>query len=376
MTCRISRSFIGTLTLAFLVCAFSTEHAESSIKGDPKTDPFWHRFMLFVGADGGYQYTSSDAAAELSKNGYQLDAKGLVSYSWKDVTVDGGGGWFYNYGVGNASGGTVLRDRLTMKAGFARLAGRYRFTPRWEAGLLNHILFGADTRFQTTLAAEKNVNWLTGVEAVYRIPFKFPVQLSGAFLTDVTIPDRQVYQFLFGVQVGFPFLTYPKEATPTPTPTPTPAPTAVPSPTPTVAPPVTVIIRTYSFDLQRIQFDFNKADIRPVSMPMLQELGGFLAQHPDAWDKLTVEGHTDNRGTAAYNQGLSERRAENVRKVLIAQGVKESSVTSVGYGLSKPLLRENTREARRQNRRVEFKVEGIHKPDLVDEFFRKLNRKY
>jgi outer membrane protein OmpA-like peptidoglycan-associated protein len=362
----------------------SAAHAQSSAKGDPEKDMFWHNLYLFVGGDVGYNYISTNDAAELNKHGYQLEPKGLLSYSWRDITADVGGGWLFNRSIGNASSGAVLRDKLTMKAGFARVAGRYRFTPHWEAGLLNRVLFGADTRFQTTMAQEKKVNWLMGPEVVYRIPFRFPVQLSGAFLTDLTVSSRQAYQFLFGVQVGFPIF-YGAEKKPAPAPTPepaplaTPEPTVIPTPAPTPTPQVILVpsvTRIYSFDLRRIQFDFDKSTIKPQSMPLLEELGSFLAKHPDAWDKLSVEGHADNTGPAAYNQKLSQARAESVRGVLIGQGAKESAVTAVGYGLTRPLVKENTREARRRNRRVEFHIEGVHQPQLMDEFFRKLNLNY
>lgn len=363
-----------------IAITFWAAAAKAAEKGDSENDPFWRRLFIFVGGDGGYNYISSHATDELNKHGYQGDAKGFLSYSWTDFTVDAGGGWIYNRSEGNASAGAVLHDQLTTKAAFARVAGRYRFTPQWELGVLNHILFGADTRFQTTLAQTKKVNWLPGVEAVYRIPLNFPIQLSGAFLTDATISGRQVYQILIGVQVGFPLLGPPekKEAAPAPTPTPTPEPSPTPTPVaaPVCTPPPPVVTRSYVFDLKRIQFDFDSAKIRSHSMPMLKELGDFLAGHADAWEKLTIEGHTDRWGPVPYNQRLSERRAESVRSALITQGVKESSVRTAGYGLSRPLVDKNTKEAWQKNRRVEFKVEGIRQPELFDDFFRRLNLEY
>jgi OOP family OmpA-OmpF porin len=70
---------------------------------------------------------------------------------------------------------------------------------------------------------------------------------------------------------------------------------------------------------------------------------------------LTIEGHTDNIGTAQYNQDLSERRAEAVRKSLVTDyGVPESRLTSKGYGLTRPVETNATPEGRAHNRRVEL----------------------
>jgi outer membrane protein OmpA-like peptidoglycan-associated protein len=384
------KSFLGLIICCVFAATYPTVlRAEGSKKGDPVSDPFWHRLFVFVGGDGGYHFLSSNDAAELSKHGYQIDAKGLLSYSWKDVTADVGGGWLFNSSVGHASSGTLLRDKVNMKAGFVRAAGRYRFTPRWELGLLNHVLFLADTRFQTTQPISNHVNWLFGPEAVYRLPFDFPIQFSAAFLTDATISGRQLYQVLLGVQVGFPLMG--PISTPTPVPTATPTPEATPTPPPTPTPPatptpppvpspitvtVTVPVKTYSFDLQPIQFDFASARIRPKSMPMLKKLGAFLSEHSKGWEKLTVEGHTDRRGTAEYNMRLSRQRAESVRKVLIDEGVKESAVSAVGYGFTRPRVDKNTKEAWQKNRRVDFTLEGIKDPEPIDAFFRDLNREF
>jgi outer membrane protein OmpA-like peptidoglycan-associated protein len=367
------------LLFAFLLVFSATF---SPAIGGPAEDPFLNRLILFVGGDGGFTYISTKDTSELSRKGYQLDAKGLLSYSWSDITLDAGGGWFYNRTKESAGSGAVLRDSLSMKAAFAKVAGRYRFTPYWEAGLLNHILFGADTRFETAPSQEKNVNWLIGLEAVYRLPVSFPLQLSASVMTDVTIPNRQVYLVLVGIQAGLPIYT-PPTPTPEPTATPTPEPTATPTPEPvaTATPlptptPMPGITRTYVFNLHQIQFEFDSAKLHPASMKMLKNLGSFLAKNPEAWGKLTVEGHTDRIGTAEYNMRLSQKRAQNVLAILLSEGVKSSSVEAIGYGFSRPRVDAKTKSAYQMNRRVEFKLQGIQKPEIMDRFFHKMNDDY
>ena len=70
-----------------------------------------------------------------------------------------------------------------------------------------------------------------------------------------------------------------------------------------------------------------------------------------------IEGHTDSSGDAAFNQQLSEDRAEAVKAEAVANGANPDKIKTVGYGESKPIADNSTREGRAQNRRVEIKVE-------------------
>jgi OOP family OmpA-OmpF porin len=104
---------------------------------------------------------------------------------------------------------------------------------------------------------------------------------------------------------------------------------------------------------QGIFFDVNSDRIRGESTPTLKEIGDMLAQHADL--KLTIEGHTDNTGTAAGNQSLSERRAAAVRQYLIDSfRIDGGRLTSAGFGATKPVASNDTPEGRQNNRRVEL----------------------
>lgn len=71
---------------------------------------------------------------------------------------------------------------------------------------------------------------------------------------------------------------------------------------------------------------------------------------------MSIEGHTDNRGGAAYNHGLSQKRAASVVKWLVSHGIEAGRLTSVGYGQERPLDSNATDEGRQNNRRVEFHI--------------------
>ena len=103
-----------------------------------------------------------------------------------------------------------------------------------------------------------------------------------------------------------------------------------------------------------ILFDFNRADLRPESKSTLRTLANNFRQYPD--EVITVEGHTDNVGSADYNQGLSERRAHSVRSYLIDEGVASSHIEARGYGESRPKATNSTPEGRQLNRRVEIHI--------------------
>src|SRR5258706_15116543 len=84
-----------------------------------------------------------------------------------------------------------------------------------------------------------------------------------------------------------------------------------------------------------INFDFNKADIKPDSQPIIEQILKLLKNNPGL--KLAIEGHTDNVGTPAYNKQLSDARARSVMVALTAQGVEAQRLTATGFGQERPV---------------------------------------
>ncbi|MEA1866807.1 MAG: OmpA family protein [Thermodesulfobacteriota bacterium] len=106
--------------------------------------------------------------------------------------------------------------------------------------------------------------------------------------------------------------------------------------------------------LRGINFDFDKSDIKPEFVPVLDEAVGILKKHPDT--KVIIEGHTDWTGTEKYNMGLSERRATSVCNYLVEKGISQNSLETVGYGEADPIADNHTQEGQSMNRRVVFKI--------------------
>ncbi len=103
-----------------------------------------------------------------------------------------------------------------------------------------------------------------------------------------------------------------------------------------------------------ILFDINSFALKTQARENLRSMADILNKYPDT--ELLIEGHTDNTGTAEYNQKLSEQRAGSVADFLKSVDVKESRMSLVGHGLTMPIADNNTADGRTQNRRVEIAI--------------------
>ncbi len=101
-----------------------------------------------------------------------------------------------------------------------------------------------------------------------------------------------------------------------------------------------------------INFDVDKATLRPESMGTLNQIKAILTANPDL--KFEIDGHTDNSGAAAHNLTLSQQRADAVKVQLVGMGIASTRLTTKGFGDSKPLASNDTPEGKANNRRVEF----------------------
>ncbi|MCF8379139.1 MAG: OmpA family protein [Bacteroidales bacterium] len=106
--------------------------------------------------------------------------------------------------------------------------------------------------------------------------------------------------------------------------------------------------------LRNVFFDVGKFTIRPASAPELERLFKLLNELPRL--KVELSGHTDNTGSEAINQKLSENRAKAVVEYLVKKGISTDRVVYKGYGSTEPVADNNTLEGRQLNRRTEFKI--------------------
>ncbi len=101
-----------------------------------------------------------------------------------------------------------------------------------------------------------------------------------------------------------------------------------------------------------VYFDYDSSEIPQRYLEVVSANASYLVKYPTA--RVRLEGNTDERGSPEYNIGLGERRAQTVRRALMAQGVADAQIVTVSYGEERPTVAGHDEAAYAQNRRVEF----------------------
>jgi OOP family OmpA-OmpF porin len=104
--------------------------------------------------------------------------------------------------------------------------------------------------------------------------------------------------------------------------------------------------------ISNLRFDFDKAEIKPEYYSILDEVVSVMKMNPLM--DILIEGHTDSVGSDKYNQSLSERRSQSVKKYLVSKGVESKRMTAMGFGESRPIASNESEKGRSKNRRVEL----------------------
>jgi outer membrane protein OmpA-like peptidoglycan-associated protein len=105
-----------------------------------------------------------------------------------------------------------------------------------------------------------------------------------------------------------------------------------------------------------VMFKANEATLKPGALLGMDNVATMLQQHPNR--QVTIEGHTDSTGSAAYNQQLSTARADAVRNALVERGVSPDRIVTRGLGESFPVASNETASGRQLNRRIDITVTG------------------
>ncbi len=103
-----------------------------------------------------------------------------------------------------------------------------------------------------------------------------------------------------------------------------------------------------------ILFDTGKSDLKGTAKDNLKQMAEVMKKYPE--NVLTIKGYTDNTGSSAINETLSQKRAEAVQSHLLASGMSATTMSSLGMGPSQPIADNKTADGRKQNRRVEIEV--------------------
>jgi OmpA-OmpF porin, OOP family len=106
-------------------------------------------------------------------------------------------------------------------------------------------------------------------------------------------------------------------------------------------------------DIYGINFDIGKATVKPESYPVIEQITNYLKEHPAT--RVVIEGHTDNTGSDALNLSLSDKRALSIKAEIVKRGIDPSRMETKGFGATKPVADNKTKDGRTQNRRVTIK---------------------
>jgi outer membrane protein OmpA-like peptidoglycan-associated protein len=264
------------------------------------------------------------------------------------------------------------RSYVNTRLGAISLSGHYRLQEQHRLGLLTKILFGTDSTFSPWEGADESPNVLLGLE--YQFEKVFTKDLSWfagvSFTHDVTILERRFMKVdgVLGVQIHLGKNQSQETVE-----------TVVTPPEPVIQTVVKYKIKetfVYPLDSEFIRFTFNSYELTSNSQTLLKEIGSFLAAHQDAWEALSIEGHTDTNGDATYNQHLSEKRAETVLKVFEKSGISKEKISSKGFGSSRVLIEGNSLDIHARNRRVEIHFKGIKDPQKMIEGLNRIKFKH
>ena len=113
-------------------------------------------------------------------------------------------------------------------------------------------------------------------------------------------------------------------------------------------------IETMKANFRRIHFEFDSASITETTRDILSQNVEIMLRHPEI--AVEIEGHCDEAGSEEYNLALGQRRADSIRKYVVAEGIPGSRLKTISFGEEMPLVSGGTDGGRALNRRAEFKV--------------------
>jgi outer membrane protein OmpA-like peptidoglycan-associated protein len=112
-----------------------------------------------------------------------------------------------------------------------------------------------------------------------------------------------------------------------------------------------------------VLFDSGRSELNPGAATKMDQLAEFLKEHPDR--RVEIDGYTDSVGPDAYNEQLSQRRADAVKAALVSRGIDPSRVNTQGYGKAYPVASNSDSGGRQLNRRVEVVIGGDDNAPIV-----------
>jgi len=379
-----------TIVAAMMVLCRQDANAGSSNTQSSSTSEDFSRpsgigLNLFIAGDSAFIKTSSLDPDESSKQGMLFGGKGLLTLVNKDLEIEGGAG----YATSLLQGSTDIVEgdvpgqnerlenvQIKTQSALAEFSARLRLNESsdgngvWSIGPAAVAFLGTNSSFGPDLDKFYSSFFLGGQLGLeFGIDFKTRLILS--YLTDINIHERQVHIGMLSLQFGTALLA-PKSVikdvynrTTQETVKKVPVEKTVER---------TVVKENIRFllDSESVNFETDRAILLKRSDVFLRELGLVLAQNQDRWNTLTIEGHTDSRGTLEHNNKLSLARASSVKDALSRAGVPSNRMKAIGFGPLRPIDPSQTEIAWARNRRVELTFEGVKDSRWLKDIIQKL----
>jgi outer membrane protein OmpA-like peptidoglycan-associated protein len=236
----------------------------------------------------------------------------------------------------------------TIQSLYTELSARYKLSDKWQLGAIWNTLVDNPDRYRSNT---NNLASFIGVQALKEFVWSdtYLVRAGGRIMTDVGIGGETIDTAMAELQVSFgPGAQKVAEEKPAPAPVP-------------VAPHLARhAVQTFDFDDPGpVHFETDSTKLVPSSSAYLRRLSRALADNRHLFDRVSVIGHADQRGTDKYNLKLSRRRAQTIRNVLATSGLNVSQIYSEGRGESELLSRSMASPSLQRNRRVQLEFHGV-----------------
>lgn len=385
---RPTRRFMSALLCAGTcqLAEAAPTHSRTVRTSDDAARPSGFGLNLFVSGDGAFLKTTPNDADESAKQGTLFGGKAVLTLFNPSLEIEAGAG--YSVSLLRGSGDTVDGETegskvrlenvsIQTKTATADFAARLRLNEAtdgdgiWSVGPVASALLGTNASFGPDTKKTYRAGIFLGGQLGLEFGTDFKPRLMLSYLTDVNLFERQVKIAMLSLQFGanlFSPKTVVREVR-----------NLTNDETVRKVQVEKTVERTivkeqvrFLLDSEMVNFETDKAVLLKRSEIFLRELGLVLAQHQDRWTNVTIEGHTDIRGSLDYNNRLSLARAAAVRDALIRADVPASRMRAVGFGPARPIDSAQSEVAWARNRRVELSFEGVKDPRWLKDVLQKL----
>ncbi|MEN9810432.1 MAG: hypothetical protein RLZZ488_1999 [Pseudomonadota bacterium] len=373
---------MGTFQLA----TAAPSHSRTVRTSEDSARPSGFGLNLFISGDGAFMKTSPNDDDESAKQGTLVGGKAVLTFYNPNLEIEAGAGYSSSLLKGSADiiegdtpGSKVQLENVSIqtKTATTDFAARFRLNHSvdgdgiWSFGPVASAFVGTNSSFGPDTKKAYRAAIFLGAQLGLEFGTDFKPRVMLSYLSDVNLFERQVHIAMLSLQFGtniFSPKTVIKEIR-----------NLTNDETVKKVQVEKTIERTivkenvrFLLDSEMVNFETDKAILLKRSEIFLRELGLVLAQNQDRWSSVTIEGHTDIRGSLEYNNRLSLARATAVREALIRADVPAARMRAVGFGPARPIDPAQSDVAWARNRRVELSFEGVKDPRWLRDVLQKL----